>query len=276
MHQHDITQLSTVLQQQKNPFDFDLDIKFISSQHDNAQVTICCHGYGDSNRLVEIINSYGVIPDHLIGFNFPDYAIDLESYEAHINSSYGSIAELLPLVYVIKLCVIDAGLPSINLYGFSAGGGVIVNALAVLNTNKYDQRLATIGITAHDKQRILTALERGLIILDCPLKSVEEILDVRGQSPELMIMAEHYQQHNMNPIDVLEKLKGLKLHILLHFQQPDDILGNRDDQLFIDRLRNNSAGKVEVVIGNEGGHNSFHASLWKRYKQLKKELNERA
>jgi hypothetical protein len=86
-----------------------------------------------------------------------------------------------------------------------------------------------------------------------------------------MILAERYRANNMRPIDSVERIKGLKLNILLHFQQPDEIIGNREEQLFIDRLRAANSGITEVVIGHDGGHNSYHRSLWSAYAKLRRD-----
>lgn len=253
---------------QQNPFPYDLGIKIIPSKKTNAQVTICCHGYGHCNEIVDAVSTAKTLPDHLIGFNFPDCKITEDT--DHTKSSFGTINEILPLLYIIKRCVHDLKLSSINLYGFSAGGGAIINALAVLNQSHHDADLMHIGITPIIKKQILKALQHGFIILDCPLKSVEEIIACRGKSPEMEIIMAQYAKNDMRPIDTISKLSGLQLTILLHFQKPDEILGNRDDALFIERLRHANAGKTMVVIGSDGGHNSYHASLWNYYKKLKK------
>ena len=249
-------------------FGYDLGIEVVASKKNKAGVTICCHGYGGSSHIAEIVDSHNAVPDHIVGFNFPDYDLTHRPYDPR-KGTFGSIQELLPLFYIIKRCVCDAGLTSINLYGFSAGGAAVVNALVVLNETTYDAQLVHIGITQEDKKRMMTAIEHGLIVLDCPMKSAEEIVDIRGQSTEFMLLAERYRANNMRPIDSVQRLKGLKLHILLHFQQPDGVIGNRDDQLFIDRLRAANSGTTEVVIGHEGGHNAYHASLWRRYHALR-------
>lgn len=250
----------------ENPFAYNVGIKILPSKAAGAGVTICCHGYGHSNRLADVLHSYQVFSDHIIGFNFPDYGITPQM--DHVKSSFGTIHEILPLLYIVKRCVVDLQISRINLYGFSAGGGAIVNALASLNQSSHDEHLKTIGITLHDKKQILDALKSGLIILNCPLKSIEEVLAFRGTSREFEILAERYAQNNMRPIDALHRLQGLTLNILLHFQNPDEILSNRDDALFIERLRSVNAGTTTVVIGSEGGHNAFHASLWKQYKKM--------
>jgi len=251
---------------QQNPFAYNLGIKIIPGKTVDAQVTICCHGYGHNNQIVQAVHSAKALPDHLIGFNFPDY--NITAAVDHNKSTLGSINELLPLLYILKRCVIDLGLTTINLYGFSAGGGAVINTLAVLNQSTHDTELATIGITTSHKKQILAALTHGIIILDCPLKSITEVMQSYGASPEFTILDKRYTKNNMQPIEAIQKLAGLKLNILLHFQKPDELLGNRDDQIFAQRLQKINTGKTTVIIGNDGGHNAYHATLWNQYKKL--------
>ena len=37
----------------KNPFSYDIGLKVISSKTKSAQMTICCHGYGHNNKIVD-------------------------------------------------------------------------------------------------------------------------------------------------------------------------------------------------------------------------------
>lgn len=251
---------------EKNPFSYDLGLRVIKDKKNPNQVTICCHGYGHNNEIVDVVDSFDVIKGNLIGFNFPDY--NIIDTDDHRTSSFGSIDEILPLLYIIHHYVCTLELPSINLYGFSAGGGAIVNTLAVLNNNLYRQELASIGISKKDTQQMLHALERGHIILECPLKSVEEIIALHGRSANFEIMRKRYEKNSMNPIDTVKLLAGLHLNIFVHFQNPDEILSNRDDQLFIERLKQANNGTTHVIIGSEGGHNAYHTSLWNCYKKL--------
>ena len=108
---------------------------------------------------------------------------------------------------------------------------MLINLLAVLNHSTYDPQLEKIGITRTDKKQIKAAIERGHIILECPMKSIDEIMDYRGRSQEFIILDKQYRSNNMRPIDVLSR-ETFNVNIILHFAQPDDILGNRDDQLF--------------------------------------------
>jgi len=96
-----------------------------------------------------------------------------------------------------------------------------------------------------------------------PLKSIDELIDFRGPSLEFQIYAGRYRKNGFRPIDSLENLENLSLHISLYFEQPDEILSNRDDALFIERLKKyNSKGTTHVIIGTTGGHNAIHSPLW--------------
>jgi hypothetical protein len=82
---------------------------------------------------------------------------------------------------------------------------------------------------------LLRAIEKGRIILECPTK----------------------------PIGEISKLQGLKLNFIVHFQNPDEAVGNRDDNAFIARLK--EIGPVRVFTGNDGGHFAYHGSFWGQF-----------
>lgn len=250
----------------KHPFNYNLNVKILKSYLNNASYMICCHGYGANNEIVDILKFYDDIKDNLVSFNFPDH--DIKDSDDHNLSVYGSIKEILPAIYVIKNLVIDGKLNAINLYGFSAGGGALINILSVLSNSLYDKDLENIGVNSKDKEIILKVIQKGLVILDCPLKSIEEIMVLRGRDKNLEILAKNYKKNNFRPIDSIKTFNNLKLNILLHFQMPDEILSNRDDKLFSNLLKKYNLGQTHIVIGKEGGHNSYHKSLWQAYKKL--------
>ena len=253
---------------QENPFNYDLGIKIIKCKTPGDEVTICCHGYGSNNSIADFINSHDNFSGHLLGFNFPDYNIN--SKIDHKKSVYGTPQEILPLIYILKRCICDLKLGPINLYGFSAGGGAIINALSALMHSNCDHLLKKINILPEHKKEILTALENGVVILDCPLKSIDEIITFRGANKELEILQHNYKKNNMIPIEVLNTLNGIDLDIFLNFQNNDEILSNRDDQLFIDRLSKINQGKTIVSTSFDKGHNAYHKALWKSYNDFKK------
>jgi hypothetical protein len=246
------------------PFDYDLHLTTLDGT--NSRTMICFHGSGANYKIAHDLKKLG-LESTLISFNFPDHDLWKKFFSLN-NTTFGTIDELLPAFYVLKKIVIDRGLEVIDLYGFSAGGGVVINLIALLNSSLYDAHLQQIGITNREKERLLAAIQNGHIILDTPLKSVEEIIEFRGSSNDFEKVAKNYRDNGLRPLDTLFYLEGLSLDIILHFQNPDDMIYNRDDELYIDRLtKANSLGKTSVVIADDGGHLAPHHSLWKHYSQ---------
>jgi len=247
-------------------FDYDLHLSFFGANKDRAM--ICCHGYGDNYEIALSLYNIGCIQATLVGFNFPEYDIKQGRLYNPTSSSFGTINEILPPLYAIKQ-TLSQGFKIIDLYGFSAGGGAVINLLYVLNTTKYDSDLEKIGIHPPLKKDILSALEKGIVILDTPLKSVEEILAYRGPSEELEALSSHYRENDLRPIDSILKIKGLCVKILLHFQKADEVLSNRDDKLYIERLQQVLPKEnLTIILGDDGGHMAFHKSLWDEYSKI--------
>lgn len=190
----EIDRLRVVLSSEESPFNYPLDPKVIKGTTDDEAVILCCHGYGGKNNLAEVIDSHRVVPSHLVAFNFPDYGISGQDDHKHV--TFGTINELLPPLYLMKRIVIDGGAEAISLYGFSAGGGAVVNIIGVLNGSDYDSQLRAIGISRDDRVAMLRAVQRGVVLLDAPLKSVEEIASGRRGSKDLLAMAENYRQND--------------------------------------------------------------------------------
>lgn len=256
---------SFIFNENLNPFDYELNLNIIKGT--NHRTMICFHGYGSSYKIANYLKDTKMIDSTLISFNFPDHDLDKKTYKP-TDLSFGTINELLPALYVLKKEVIDEKIDAIDLYGFSSGGGALINILGILNTSSYEKELSRIGITKENKQKILSAIQKGLIILDSPLKSIEEIIELRGPNEELLTLAKNYEKNSLRPIDSLDKLKGLSLNIILHFQKPDEIIFNRDDEIYIEKLKqNNQKGSTSVIFGNDGGHNAMHLSLWKFYNE---------
>lgn len=246
-------------------FSYDLKVKLLKGKSEEQPVILILHGMGSDNRLGEILQTYGDISDHLVCFNFPDAGLQAP-YDPS-RTTFGTFHEILPVIYLLKKLVIEGGLPSISLYGFSAGGGALVNTVSILNMDRFDRELQGIGIRKSDKHAILKALHKGTILLDASLKSMREIKDFRGEA-KLDVIGSRYRQNGFEPIDSLQHWKGLSLQVLVYFEVPDEVLSNRDDDLFINRLKSFNAGKVQQFFGNHGGHASYHKELWKAYSAL--------
>lgn len=260
----DVHTLKDVLNE-KAPFSYPLKAMVLPGENEDSDVMICCHGYGGNASLASVIHSSHVTSNHLVGFNFPDHDILTRKFNRS-TVTYGSLQEILPALYILKKIVVDGGTEKVSLYGFSAGGGAIVNIIAVLNSPEYEQSLQNIGIGMQEKSKILAALQKGVILLDAPLKSMDEIVDTRGNHPEIAYIAQRYNVNRMNPIDNLMKWQGLTLSVIVFFQNPDEAVANRDDALYAQRLRQfNPQGRNTILSSNEGGHCGFHHSLWQAY-----------
>lgn len=252
------------------------DLNLCTIPGNSSRTMILFHGYGANYKIAEYLKQLDCIDATLVSFNFPDHDLQERNYDPH-KATFGTINEILPALYVLKKYVIDQHKESIDLYGFSAGGGVVINLIAILNSSRYDSELKQIGITDKEKNQLLKAIQNGIVILDVPLKSIEEIISLRGPSVEFEILARNYRNNHLRPIDSLENLQGLSLDIILHFQEDDEILSNRDDAIYIERLKKaNKLGNTSVIIGNDGGHLAPHWPLWKFYVQKRNELAQHA
>ncbi len=264
----EIQQLLNALHSDSSPFSYALDVKVYQGKTSNQGVILCCHGYGGDNSIAGIIASYKAVPDHLVGFNFPDFSIQSRNIIPD-QIAYGTVNELLPAIYLLKKIVVDAQLEKVSLYGFSAGGAAVVNLIALLNTSQDSQDFNSIGVTNEDVKKILAALQKGIILLDAPLKSVDEFISSypeRLRSSMSTYFTGRYRNNGMDPIDSISKWKGLNLSVVVFFQNPDETISNRDDALFKQKLlKVNSQGRNLVLSGNEGGHLGFHWSLWKAF-----------
>lgn len=236
------------------------EVHLIRGASDDEEVVIACHGYGGDWKIVEQLSEF--LPFHAIGFNFPDHGCETyikDPYSLH----FGTMDELTPLIRIMRQCVVEGGIKKIHLYGFSAGGGAVVNALAVLNNGRYG------AVPLAEREAILKAVQKGTVILDCPLKSMEEIIAARGSLFPLRVVQEQYRRNNLVPIESVKELASLSLSVCVHFQVPDRVLSNRDDGIFVESLKKvNQTGKTVFIKGSEGQHVPCLWSLQKGYENL--------
>lgn len=260
--------LKQTLSNLKSPFNYPLNLSVYPAQIEgnDGKVILCLHGYAANYQTGAVLSQN--LPNYtVVSFDFPD--ANIRQRRSLDEISFGSIKEVLPGIFLANECIKRGKLDALSIYGFSAGGAAAVNMLSVLNTSTYDKHLAEIGVGKEDKQKILYAVQRGFVILDCPLKSIEEIIDFSGNSPELTIMARKYSDNGFTPLNSVNNLKGLSLRIVVNFQNPDEALSNRDDHIFLERLRiANSKGTTISVQSRDRGHVSYHPALWAAFKKL--------
>lgn len=251
-------QFHTINKNAQELFGYNPAYELIHPQAASDHVMVTCHGSGANKEIGHYVAKQVKLP--IVTFNFPDHDID-EHFDIH-TSSFGTINEYLPLIFLLK-ALISQGIKKISIYGFSAGGGATINTLTILNTFAYQKELSAIGVSEQDAQDILKAVSEGFIILDAPLKSATEILSIRPNDAFIQVHAKRYKKNNFEPIDRLNMLKGLSLSIILYFEKPDEILANRDDELYYQKLKEaNSLGTTHLITGHDGGHNGFHKKLW--------------
>lgn len=246
------------------PFNYDLQIKILPGEKTESDVMICMHGMGGDSSLCGIMRANPAISYHLVAFNFPDHGSRSDSIPS---TSFGSFDEIAPALFVLKKSIVDGGADRVHLYGFSAGGGAIINILAVLNSNFYDPALSKLGIGEAEKKKILQSIQLGSVLLEVPLKSFDEVADLSGNR-DMKVLAERSRKNGMVPIENIKYLEGLSLNAFIYFANPDEALGNRDDDKFIQRLQAaNKNGRTVSIAGRNASHLSYHPELWEAYKR---------
>lgn len=242
-----------------HPFSYDLHTTYLPGS--TTRKMLCFHGMHGDHTIASYVKEH--TQDSVISFNFPDHSLHPGDI-APEKTTFGTIQELLPPLYLLKIGILDEGWKEVDLYGFSAGGGAIINLLALLNSDREEEELKKIGIDKRGRAEILTILQKGVIILDAPLKSIAEVRDYRGASHDIDTLLQRYRANKMEPIEALAELDKLSFHFLLFFQNPDLILSNRDDSLYIERLKKyNAKGVTQVIIADDGSHCLPHPTLWK-------------
>jgi hypothetical protein len=245
------------------------DCYLIPGFSDDQEVLIGCHGFGMDAQIIDFLEIQEFAPHHLVSFNFPNYGHGVNDQPAE-ELKFGTIWELEPLLRTLKACVIDGNQDRVHLYGFSAGGGAVVNTLAVLWHYRFGEHLVEFGIGIEERDRIITAIKKGTITLDLPMKSVDEVIIAHPEeaTDNLLSAAQNYIDNDLRPIDTLKKLEGMELNILLHFQAHDRILTNRDDDLYCERLMHaNKGGLTHIVIGTEGIHAPCLLTVLEAYRE---------
>lgn len=93
---------------------------------------------------------------------------------------------------------------------------------------------------------------------------MEEIISLRGPDKQREIVLNQYARNDMRPIDTVLKLTQLNCTILVNFENPDEIIGNHDDALFIKRLKSTNFD-THVITSHDGNHSAFHLQAWKHF-----------
>lgn len=262
------------------------------------RITIAVHGWGDSREgIVYLKRVYPqALPGNIITYNCPD-ATSGGNAPALGKTSFGQLPDIMPFLYLLKKCV-EADIPALDLRGHSRGGAVVMNTLALLNnnTNKYQDVFTKLSITETDRKQIISMIENGAIVLECPLTHVRSAIKQQikniaestlsststgsgffsSVSRSTLWASEestatsvdysastvtNYKAWKEQPLDSAKKLDGLKLKILFH-TETDKVVSNENDEAFYQLLAANNPEHTYRSIGTQGNHNNMSPNFY--------------
>ena len=150
--------------------------------------------------------------------------------------------------------------------------------LAVLNdkTGAYDADLAKIGVDKVERVALLDLIQKGSVTLDCPLTDMNMVIKNKATkffTEEFLHKAaarSGYKRDGLQAIDSANKLTGLKLNMLVHFQHKDTIVFNYNEAEFYRRLAYHNPQTTYLVLGDDGGHIHWHGALSKSIHTFRK------
>lgn len=250
----------------ETPFVHHLDVRY--SIGTNKTILLCSHGFGgNSSQIIEQVRPN--TSDTLIAFNYIDHDFSHATGD-DTKTVMATPIEIMPLIYMLKKCVVDNNISPISLYGFSLGASNVIYAINELLNGGHEDLLKKYNVTASDRASIMQALRKGKILLDSPFKSIEENIALRGPNEILLMYKERAAKHNiLSPLETLVKLKDLNLTIFLFFDTNEEEFSNRDDSKFAKNLLDANAKGTNIVISTDnGGHVGTHSALWKIYSAL--------
>lgn len=258
------------------------------------RVTIAVHGWGDSKDGIKALKQYypEALPGCLIVYNCPDAATN--NAPSLSKTSFGQELDIMPLLFILKQCVLQ-NYSTIDLNGHSRGAAVIINALATLNDKNGDNPImAKLNMSTQEREKILSMIQNGCISLQCPLTNVRTAIKkqidnissggflsaLMGYIPWGGTISEATQDSSATSVDYAassvtyykpwkeqaftsaKKLVGLKLKILVHFEDNDHVVSNDNDESFFQALAQHNPEHVYMSKGFEGGHNRMSPCLY--------------
>lgn len=257
--------------EQRKLFGYNLRIEHIIDKdpkiiHVKNRPTLFIHGWGDTKGSARLFKAYcDVLPGDIITFNFRDRGVIMPKIQ---HSSMGQLPDVLQALYVLKWAHTTLHLDAIDIFGYSRGGATAVNMIAVLNDKmgSYDKDLADIGIDRAEREKLLTIIQNGCIVLDCPLMDVAVCAEYRfhefaKKALKALELFSNYKRNGMQAIDMAKKLDGLNLKILMHFQFNDRVVPNKREAEFYQNISAHNPYSTFVVLGNDGGHLHTHRAL---------------
>ena len=271
-------------EQLKKRLGYDLAIrihtKTPSTPIDGKSATVYAHGWGDSQLSIDYFHrNADFLPDTVVGFDFIDatFGAFLPTYKKSNFCQAKDIASLALMLATLNEC----GVEVIHLFGHSRGAGTILTTLARLARYPIHRRsFKKLGISRDQAKQILRKIERGIIILNCPLIDVQTIIkDKLGwyklawASPFvkgcIMPFITQYKPNGDSPLKAARYLRHLNLTICLYTEQQDMIVGNSSEAELYAILY---GPHTYFCIGNTSGHihlspqlAAISKALYKRY-----------
>lgn len=251
--------------------------------------TVYFHGFGGNSSVAAgIKHLYGAerLPGDVVTFDFAD-AVTTAGMDT-TKSSLGQWPDMKTALYVLKT-LHDSGETAVGITAHSRGGATAVNTVAALvdETTKYDENLAEIGIDGAKRKAMLKMLQRGQIVLECPLVHVRSVIKHQVETSRAgswltrmfgdslssssastadycaSAVVRKYRPWNEQAIESAEKWNNIRIPTIVHFQENDEVLGNRNDHEFYEKLSaSNGVDHTERHVGADGGHNSSFASFY--------------
>lgn len=273
-----LTQLFGVTEPEKL-FGYHPEIEIIPEDNQNVHScsthpTLFFHGWGDSKSGAHVFKrAFNVLPGTVVTFNFPD------GHGNVTKTSLGQLNEVLPALYVLDRTIAkQLNATAVDLYGFSRGGAVIINMIAVLadESDQYTKALERIGINTLQRKKLLHLIQAGSIVLDCPLIDHEAALkNIAPHIPTWISktaasLCSRYQTNALVPLDSLKKINHLNLSILLHVEYNDTIVTNVHDATTFESLSEHNTQHTYISLGNTGGHLHDYTDLQYAVHQFRK------
>lgn len=213
-------------------------------------------------RSADLLKFYNVLPGDVIVFNFPDGG--WRAPFPFVHTSFGQLSDVLPAIYTLAYAYDRYKLEAVDLFGYSRGGAVAINMIAVLNDKKgrYDKNLEYIGIDTEKRKQLLQLIQRGSLVLNCPLVDANATFSMYSDLIRTFFFRfTRYDAQGLQALQSTNELHDVPLKTLLHFQFNDQRVFNIKDIELYRIFKTHNPETTYLVLGNDGGHSHTQGAL---------------